>query len=755
MTMDAKNKAAAQSVLTTNSNKKLFPRADDLFPYVRAGLQLIPLHKWNAVDSKGRPRGKTPRDGAWQANDYDSNAVIDTVRKQGINAGVRLTSSIMVLDVDPRNFGGQDDPDNAKNVDRLAELVRDTDLDLSLAPHTITGSGGHHYWFKKPADVSLMDSLQDYPGIEFKSFGRQVVATGSVHPGGQKEVDPEKADYYRWDDFAPDLEDMPDIPQVLLNLIRRPTRAHGDAFGGGELTPEMLAETLEQIDAADYADQSTWLNIMMASHHATHGEGRQEFIDWSTNDPEYADHAWVIGRRWDSLHLETGRGNRPVTIKFLHKLVQEAGFEVARSAPEDDFDEFTTGEIAEFDRLSLEQKSQPKLIKRGKKIKNSFPECLKAIRNMNRRLGLVYDQFKGVYELTHPDLPWSESLGVGRRLNDEIIRQVRQILVERTHLNWMPNDISEAMMTVAMDNSVHPVREYLSRVQWDGVNRLDQLLPTYVGAVDTPYTRAVGAKAMIAAVRRVREPGCKFDNVIVLEGTQGSGKSSFVRSLTPNVDWFSDSPIGNTENKDAPLALQGNWIIELGEMSVLNKSGVEALKAFVSSGSDNVRRPYSRHHEVLKRQCIFIGTTNHDSYLKDQTGNRRFWPVKVGTIKLEEFLADRDQLWAEAATREAAGESLILPAELWQTAAVEQESRVSDDPWIDILRNYLDGLVGETDRIHTGELLTFALHIPPAKQTSLESQRLRMVMEKHLGWKHKNNLRAGEPGKQGKGYQRE
>ncbi|WP_241151611.1 virulence-associated E family protein, partial [Pseudomonas viridiflava] len=129
----------------------------------------------------------------------------------------------------------------------------------------------------------------------------------------------------------------------------------------------------------------------------------------------------------------------------------------------------------------------------------------------------------------------------------------------------------------------------------------------------------------------------------------------------------------------------------------------------------------------------FIGTTNHDSYLKDQTGNRRFWPVKVGTIKLEEFVADRDQLWAEAATREAAGESLILPAELWQAAAVEQESRVSDDPWTDILRNYLDGVVGETgfgpsdkiDRIQTSDLLTQALQVSPANQTPLHSQRLR------------------------------
>ena len=323
-----------------SENKKLLPRAEDLGPYIRAGLQLIPLHKWDALDQKGRPRGKTPRDCGWQAKQYVSLAVQATVKKAGINAGVRLPAGIMVLDVDPRNFGGPDDPDNLRSVDRLAELVHDTGLKLEDAPHTVTGSGGHHYWFKKPEDVTLMDSLQDYPGIEFKSLGRQVVAAGSVHPGGQKVVDPEKADWYRWDDLSPSLEDMPDLPGTLLALIRRPIRAHGDVFGGGELTPEMLAETLEQIDPADYSEQSIWQDIMMASHHATNGEGRQEFIDWSTGDSKYADHGWLIGRRWDSLHFKTSRGGRPITVKFLHKLIQEAGYEVARTPPEDDFEEW-------------------------------------------------------------------------------------------------------------------------------------------------------------------------------------------------------------------------------------------------------------------------------------------------------------------------------------------------------------------------------------------------------------------------------
>lgn len=291
---------------------------------IRAGLTLIPLHRWNAKDAKGRARGKSPIDGAWQSRDYDSRDVLAQAERAGLNVGVRLPPTWMVLDVDPRNF--------PEGRDSLAELVADARLDLTVCPHGHTGSGGHHYWFRKPADVQVLDSLGDYPGVEFKSHGRQVVAPGSIHPNGN---------VYRWDDLAPFPDEAPQIPESLLRLIRRPPRAHGEAAGFGELTPEMLAESLEWLDPTDWQDHdSEWLPLMMACHHATAGEGRQEFIDWSTQDPEYADDAWIIGRRWDSLHANPsgGRRGRPVTVKFLHKAVQEAGGEVARPDPEDDFD---------------------------------------------------------------------------------------------------------------------------------------------------------------------------------------------------------------------------------------------------------------------------------------------------------------------------------------------------------------------------------------------------------------------------------
>ena len=295
-------------------------RKPSLQPYIDAGLQLIPLHRWNVYDAKKRPRGKTPRDGAWQAREYDSNTVADAAERDGINVGVRLPASVMVLDVDPRNFGGGDS---------LLALMIDTGMDLRRVPQTATGSGGSHYWFSKPIDVQLLDSLDAYPGVEFKSLGRQVVSAGSKHPNGV---------VYTWVGEPPNLRELPDIPASLLEMIRRPVRAHGEAAGLGELTPLMLAETLEQLEPTDFGEHDEWLNLMMACHHATNGEGRLEFIDWSTGDAKYADDAWIIGRRWDSLDKEAGNGGRPITIKYLHKVVQAHGGQVAQVAPEDDFE---------------------------------------------------------------------------------------------------------------------------------------------------------------------------------------------------------------------------------------------------------------------------------------------------------------------------------------------------------------------------------------------------------------------------------
>lgn len=309
-----------------SSRTPSFEGADE---YRRVRLDLIPL----------RTRDKAPADSRWQVRDYDHAATIERARRDGLNLGVRLPADVVVVDVDPRNF--------AAGCDSLAKLVKDVGLNLAAAPHTMTGNldhPGHHYWFRKSAEAVLLDTIEGYPGIEFKSFGRQVVAVGSTHPTGG---------IYRWAPDSPSLHEMPDLPPRLVEMARRPERKQ--AKGAGEITPEQLAVSLEHIDASDFSDHEQWLQSMMACHHATDGEGRQEFINWSTSDPQYSDHDWIVGRRWDSLHADR---DGAVTIATLRKCLIEAGADIAPPDAADDFDVWdeveTVEERSRWNFLSLD-----------------------------------------------------------------------------------------------------------------------------------------------------------------------------------------------------------------------------------------------------------------------------------------------------------------------------------------------------------------------------------------------------------------
>jgi len=292
-------------------------------PYRSARLELIPLHCWNAISRDGRELGKAPADGRWTTRQYDHTETLERAQRERLNLGVRLPADVVVLDVDPRHF-----PDGTNSLDKL---VADTGIDLSAAPHVLTGNlntPGHHYYFRKPAGAVLLESIEGYAGLEFKSLGRQVVAAGSVHPTGG---------LYEWAADSPPLADMPDLPSNVLKMARRPERTAAPSSDAGELTPELLAKTLEQLDPCDFGKKQheRWKELMMACHYATDGEGRQEFIDWCMGDSEYADQDWIVGRRWDSLHVNR---DQKITTATLRMYLQEVGGDIASPDPEDDFD---------------------------------------------------------------------------------------------------------------------------------------------------------------------------------------------------------------------------------------------------------------------------------------------------------------------------------------------------------------------------------------------------------------------------------
>lgn len=252
--------------------------------------------------------------------------------------------------------------------------------------------------------------------------------------------------------------------------------------------------------------------------------------------------------------------------------------------------------------------------------------------------------------------------------------------------------IDDEVLNVANQLSFHKVREYLEGLTWDGKKRIDTLFIDYLGAEDTPYTRAVTRKMLIAAVGRVVRPGIKFDNMVVLVGPQGVGKSYISKLLAK--DWFSDS-LTTVQGKEAYEQLRGAWIIEMAELSVLRKAEIEAIKQFISKQEDSYRVAYGRQISVFPRQCIFIGTTNDVTFLKDKTGNRRFWPVVVGgkrtkSLWSDDIASEIDQVWAEAAAAWDAGESLYIGPEMEREAMQVQARHTEESPLSGPIQEYLE-----------------------------------------------------------------
>lgn len=338
--------------------------------------------------------------------------------------------------------------------------------------------------------------------------------------------------------------------------------------------------------------------------------------------------------------------------------------------------------------------------------------------------------------------------GVGplRELDDHEVNELR-LAVDRTHKFRPDKDFFYDYIDHATHlNQVHPVREFLDSVQteWDGVRRIGQngipnqpgWLTTYGGAEDTPLYREISRLSLVAAVRRVRRPGCKFDEMLVLVNpTQGTDKSTALAVLAVEEDWFNDNLPLHARDKEVIEQTAGRWIIECAELNGMRQSEVEGLKSFLSRQVDRARMAYGRLAMSAPRQWIPVGTTNAEVFLRDSQ-NRRFWPVRVGRFDIAALRRDVHQLWAEAATIEASGASIRLDEKYWPSAAEAQADHRQEEPWVAVVHEALvnphtgDAIDGRVMANDVWKVIGKPVH----QRTQVDNYRLGEAM-KELGFR--------------------
>jgi putative DNA primase/helicase len=318
----------------------------------------------------------------------------------------------------------------------------------------------------------------------------------------------------------------------------------------------------------------------------------------------------------------------------------------------------------------------------------------------------------------------------GEPLRDEDAIDIR-LMLEAAGFEAEKSDVIPALMRHALDNSFDPVREYLDGLKWDGKPRLDTWLQTYMGAPAHEILSAFGAKFLIGAVARIYEPGCQMDTALVFEGKQGIRKTTAVAVLFGRE--YMISSITDFKTKEASIALQGHWVVEIAELAALKKTDINDVKKFITETVDQYRPPFGKGTIARPRRSVMVGTTNESKYLQDQTGNRRFWPVPCAKADIDGLKRDRDHLWAEAVARYRANEEWWITDEaMIAKAEMVQADRAIHDPWEEIIDRWL----AENPNIEfvtSSRLLTEAIKLEGARQTRADEMRISDIMA-GKGW---------------------
>lgn len=646
--------------------------------------------------------GKTPVKDAknWQKTPYNPLLEAEDLRR---NYGIVLKADDLVIDVDPRNFvqcvngkligangrewnNGKNTPDEfgldeGQKDDPLSRLLADAGIVGKLKTFaTRTGGGGWHLWLKKPPGFPHRMTLSRYPGLEFKTKGQFLVGPGSVHPDTHKTYT-----VYREGDAV-------EAPEPLLAILQRDSYFTDEGLGetdDDEGTQNRFISFLKIAPPAIEYCNGDLTTYKVACYGRDFGLSKTTTFDlmaqyynprcvplWSMEALRAkVENAYSYGQqKQGALHPEIDFKNAQDLMLFTN--------------PEDPLS-CLEAEYLRWDVNKVTGKPKPNNLGNicSYFLLPDFEACVNPLYRLVR-----YNEFADRIEFNFP-APWHPTDSPQLFWTSKDAVQLKHWLGVKQFYDVTTVLCTEAIISLATTMyRYHPIKKYLEDLVWDGVPRLDSWLSEYLGAPQNDYTKAVGKNTLIAAVARVYEPGCKFDHVLVLEGAQGIGKSSLIEKLF-GVEFYRDFFI-DPHNKDVVDAMKGAWCVEASEMEMVRRSEVQALKSFLARKTDFVRPAYGRSTEVTPRQCIFIGTVNPEkgdpTYLTDNTGNRRFWPVAATKADFNRIAEDRDQIWAEAYLRYSKREEYYLHTqELCQAATNEQAARTVRDPWVDIIQDWM------------------------------------------------------------------
>ena len=708
------------TISTSESDKDIWIKQ-----LVEAGLPLIPL----------RPGTKRAAIEQWQHTKPDPTQGPEQFPD---NYGINILSTWLVLDIDPKSYTDGDDAWLRFKTD-LKLSKKDLDTYIVRSRTYADGRKGLHIYFKIPAGYNITPNRKAYTGVQGLSSGHYVVGPGSIHP--------DTGLPYTVINGSPATAKF--APQRVIDMFTKDFNITGngmESFTDDDKTRKRFISYLATAPVAIERQNGDETTVAVAR------------VGRDFNLPEQATFDLMLGL-WNPNCLPPwGEKSLQIKVANAYKYAKDepgnlhpaAAFTVIETPPDEQEKRARALQQEKQDRKFADRKVGLNWRIKGEWDPRSMEEppltnALINVVNLFRRphhgtykspfYKLVrYNMFTETLEFTRR-APWHRQGEVHREWSDTDTTMFLTWLSD--HRSWeIPEGLAiNGVIAAGQLYKYHPIKEYYATLKWDGIPRIHQLLPHYAGAEDNAYTRDVSKCTMVAAVARIMEPGCKHDHLLILEGEQGSGKSTFCKIL--GGDYYSQIHL-DPHKKDTIVGMLGKHVIELPEMTYNKKSDADSLKMFMSKDSDRERLPYGRLAKDFKRQCIFIATTNeYHGYLRDQTGNRRKWVIRTNKFRLNEFKRDRDQLYAEALYMWRSGEPHYLTdPEVIELAKQEQAARAEIDIWTENIENWLDKEKVQNkyySKLTTTEIASEILNIQPSQIDRYIVTRIANSM-RSLGW---------------------